>query len=164
MERGTHAHAHDDRNDRVLVWLNGELVPRDRAMVSVLDSGFILGDGIWEGLRLYNGVVPFLDRHLDRLFEGAAALDLEDGPIRLKSLSLEGAQMADVRFDVAQLSALEALDLAGVGLTERTLRQIASGPLARSLQSFTLNNPAKGTPVAAVFATATWPARSTPGR
>lgn len=72
----------DDRNERVLIWLNDGLVPRHQAVVSVFDSGFLMGDGIWEGLRVYGGRVAFLDEHLDRLFEGARALDLDIGRTR----------------------------------------------------------------------------------
>jgi branched-chain amino acid aminotransferase len=79
MSTGTHSYEDDPRNASVLIYVNGELVPRDGAMVSVFDSGFILGDGVWEGLRLHNGRFAFLDEHLARLFEGARALDLEIG-------------------------------------------------------------------------------------
>ena len=79
MGSGTHSYRQDQRNRDILVNINGELVPRDQAVVSVFDSGFVLGDGIWEGLRVHNGVIPFLDRHLQRLWEGAAALDLDLG-------------------------------------------------------------------------------------
>lgn len=75
----SHAHAHDPRNDSILVWLDGRLVPREAALVSVFDSGFLMGDGLWEGLRVHHGRVAFLDDHLDRLFEGARALDMELG-------------------------------------------------------------------------------------
>jgi len=79
MATGTHDYREDPRNETVLVYVNGELVPRSEATISVFDSGFILGDGVWEGLRLHNGKLAFLDRHLDRLFEGAKALDFEIG-------------------------------------------------------------------------------------
>ena len=79
MTTGTHEYREDPRNETVLVYVNGELAPRSEAKVSVFDSGFILGDGVWEGLRLHNGKLAFLDRHLDRLFEGAKALDLDIG-------------------------------------------------------------------------------------
>lgn len=82
MTQGPHAHVRDDRNAAVLVYVNGELLPRDRALISVFDSGFLMGDGVWEGLRLYNGRVPYLDQHLDRLFEGAKAIDIELGSTR----------------------------------------------------------------------------------
>jgi branched-chain amino acid aminotransferase len=79
MAHGTHDHGDDPRNADVLVWVNGDLLPRDRAVVSVFDSGFVLGDGIWEGLRVSGGHPAFLELHLDRLFEGAAALMLDVG-------------------------------------------------------------------------------------
>ncbi|HEY5419981.1 MAG TPA: aminotransferase class IV, partial [Marmoricola sp.] len=82
MAHGTHDHADDPRNAEVLVWVNGDLVPRDRAVVSVFDSGFVLGDGVWEGLRVSGGHPAFLDRHLDRLQEGARAILLDPGLTR----------------------------------------------------------------------------------
>ncbi len=82
MAHGTHDHADDPRNAGVLVWVNGDLVPRDRAVVSVFDSGFVLGDGVWEGLRVSGGHPAFLDRHLDRLEEGARAILLDLGMTR----------------------------------------------------------------------------------
>ncbi|NDR57498.1 D-amino acid aminotransferase [Aliiruegeria sabulilitoris] len=75
----THQAAEDARNETISIWLNGRVVPKAEAVVSVYDSGFMLGDGIWEGLRLYNGYWAFLDEHLDRLFEAALAVDLEIG-------------------------------------------------------------------------------------
>lgn len=69
----------DPANASLLIHLNGELIPRERAVVSVFDAGFVLGDGVWEGIRVYNRRAAFLDAHLDRLFEGAAALDLDPG-------------------------------------------------------------------------------------
>ncbi len=82
MSTGTHSYQDDPRNASVLVYVNGELMPRDQAMVSVFDSGFILGDGVWEGLRLHNGRLAFLDEHLARLFQGARALDMDVGMSR----------------------------------------------------------------------------------
>lgn len=67
----------DPRNEHVLVWMNGALVPREKATVSVLDAGFLLGDGLWESFRIKNGHPAFLDDHLDRLFEGLKSLDLD---------------------------------------------------------------------------------------
>jgi branched-chain amino acid aminotransferase len=75
----THQAEEDARNDAILIWVNGALKPRAEALVSVYDSGFMLGDGVWEGLRLYEGVWAFLDEHLDRLFEAAKAIDLDIG-------------------------------------------------------------------------------------
>lgn len=78
----THDAAPDDRNDNILIHVDGALVHRDKAMVSVYDSGFMLGDGVWEGLRLYDGHLPFLREHLDRLFEAALYIDLDIGRTR----------------------------------------------------------------------------------
>lgn len=72
----THQAAEDERNDNILIYVNGKIVPKNEAVVSVYDSGFMLGDGIWEGLRLYNGKWAFLDEHIDRLFEASIAIDL----------------------------------------------------------------------------------------
>src|SRR5579863_3741426 len=72
----------DSRNATVKVWVNGRLVPRDAAVVSVFDGGFIAGDGVWEGLRLIDDRLLFLDEHLDRLFAGARAIDLDVGMSR----------------------------------------------------------------------------------
>jgi branched-chain amino acid aminotransferase len=72
----------DPRNADILINVNGTLKPRAEAMVSVFDSGFMLGDGIWEGMRVHRGRIAFLDRHLDRLFEGAKALALDIGLTR----------------------------------------------------------------------------------
>jgi branched-chain amino acid aminotransferase len=75
----THDAADDARNESLLIYVNGALVPKAEATVSVYDSGFMLGDGVWEGLRLYAGRWAFLDDHLDRLFEAARAIDLDIG-------------------------------------------------------------------------------------
>lgn len=82
MAQGTHGFARDPRNADILIDVNGALVPRAQAMVSVFDAGFILGDGVWEGLRLHDGVIAFLEAHLDRLYEGAKAIDLDIGLAR----------------------------------------------------------------------------------
>jgi branched-chain amino acid aminotransferase len=74
--------AEDPRNADILVWINGALVPRAKAVVSVFDGGFIAGDGVWEGLRLHRGKWVFLSAHLDRLFAGAVAIELDLGRTR----------------------------------------------------------------------------------
>ena len=76
---GSQDYAVDRRNAKVLIYLNGEMVPRDEAKVSVFDAGFALGDGVWEGLRLHKGALLFLDAHLDRLYRGAKSIGLEIG-------------------------------------------------------------------------------------
>jgi branched-chain amino acid aminotransferase len=75
--KGTHEYQDDPRNASILIDINGELFSRDEARVSVFDSGFVLGDGVWEGLRVHHGKIAFLDRHLERLYDGARALDME---------------------------------------------------------------------------------------
>ena len=75
----THQADDDARNQDVLIYVNGTLKPRSEAVVSVYDSGFMLGDGVWEGLRLYNGTWAFIDEHLLRLREAAKAIDLDIG-------------------------------------------------------------------------------------
>ena len=79
MSNSTHSFEADPRNASILISINGELFPRDKEVVSVFDSGFILGDGIWEGMRVHGGTIPFLEQHLKRLWEGAKALDLDLG-------------------------------------------------------------------------------------
>jgi len=81
-QQTTHAAQEDARNEQILIWLNGRIVPKAEALVSVYDSGFMLGDGVWEGLRLYNGTWAFVREHLDRLFEAARAIDLDIGMTR----------------------------------------------------------------------------------
>ncbi len=75
----THQAEADARNDNILIYLNGDIVHRDEAKVSVYDSGFMLGDGIWEGLRLYDGKWAFLNEHMDRLFEASKTIDVDIG-------------------------------------------------------------------------------------
>jgi len=75
----THQAEEDARNDQILIYVDGKIVPKAEAVVSVYDSGFMLGDGVWEGLRLHNGTWAFADEHLDRLFEAAKAIDLDIG-------------------------------------------------------------------------------------
>ena len=72
----THRAEEDARNEAILIWVNDRIVPKAEAMVSVYDSGFMLGDGVWEGIRLYDGRWAFLDEHIDRLFDAAKAIDL----------------------------------------------------------------------------------------
>jgi len=76
---GTHDYEDDPRNADVLIYVNGALVPRAQAVVSVFDAGFVLGDGVWEGLRVSGGHPAFLEAHLTRLWEGAAAIALDIG-------------------------------------------------------------------------------------
>jgi len=79
---GSQDFAPDPRNESALIYLNGELVHRPDAKVSIFDGGFVLGDGVWEGIRLHKGVLLFEERHLDRLFDGARAIHLDVGMSR----------------------------------------------------------------------------------
>lgn len=82
MAHGTHDFVTDPRNESVLIYINGDYRARAEATVSVFDSGFVLGDGVWEGLRVVGGHPAFLDQHLDRLYEGAKAIMLDIGMSR----------------------------------------------------------------------------------
>jgi len=91
---GSQDYAPDPRNARIRVYLNGDLVPRDEAKVSIFDAGFALGDGVWEGLRLHKRRFMFLDAHLDRLFKGAQTIGLDIG---LDRAGVEAALRATVK-------------------------------------------------------------------
>ena len=77
MNHGTHNALEDSRNEEVLISINGELFPRNEAKISVFDSGYLVGDGVWEGLRLHHGVLVFWDEHMDRLWQGAKAIGMD---------------------------------------------------------------------------------------
>jgi len=83
----THQAAEDNRNDDILIYVDGKIVPKSKAVVSVFDSGFMLGDGVWEGLRLYHNKWAFLDEHMNRLFEAAKAIDLDIGMTKKQVVS-----------------------------------------------------------------------------
>ncbi len=95
---GSQDYAPDPRNAGVLVYVDGELVPRDQAKVSVFDAGFALGDGVWEGLRLHRGALLFLDAHLHRLFAGAHAIGLDIG--------MDRAAIADILWRTLRANAM----------------------------------------------------------
>lgn len=116
MALGTHDHADDPRNADIQIWVSGELVPRDKAVVSVFDSGFVLGDGVWEGLRVSGGHPAFLERHLDRLEEGARAIMLD--------LGMSRAEITDAIY--ATLAANEMTD--GVHVRLMVTRGVKSTP------------------------------------
>ncbi len=99
--RGTHVAVPDDRNASVLIYVNGAFVPRDVASVSVFDSAFLVGDGVWEGLRLHDGTYAFLDRHLDRLFASAKGVHLDIGKTReeLTEILYETARINEMTTD-----------------------------------------------------------------
>jgi branched-chain amino acid aminotransferase len=84
----------DPRNESVQVYVNGEFFARNQARVSVFDSGFVLGDGVWEGLRLLHGKLISLSAHMDRLFEGARSIDLDIGMSRAELVAALHATLA----------------------------------------------------------------------
>jgi branched-chain amino acid aminotransferase len=99
---GTHEAVPDARNEDVLIYINGELYPREEAKISVFDSGYLVGDGVWEGIRLHDGRFAFLDEHLDRLFAGAKAIGLRVGKTRkeLTAALRETVDRNNMRTDV----------------------------------------------------------------
>jgi branched-chain amino acid aminotransferase len=99
MARGTHESVPDSRNETVLVYLDGDFVPRDRATVSVFDSAFLVGDGVWEGFRLHHGEFVHLDRHLDRLFATARGVHLDIGKTR--------EEIVDIIRETARVNGME---------------------------------------------------------
>jgi branched-chain amino acid aminotransferase len=115
---GTHSYHDDPRNAGVLINVNGALVPRPEAVVSVFDSGFMLGDGVWEGLRLHCGKFAFLEAHLDRLYEGAKAIMMDVGLSRA-----ELTQRLDATFDANAMR-----DQQGVHIRLMVTRGIRSTP------------------------------------
>src|ERR687890_1902659 len=82
LARGTHEALPDGRNEGIFVYINGKFYRREEAKISVFDSGFLIGDGVWEGIRLHDGEFAFLDLHLDRLLEGAKTIGLDVGMTR----------------------------------------------------------------------------------
>ncbi|WP_426165917.1 aminotransferase class IV [Sandarakinorhabdus sp. DWP1-3-1] len=116
MAQGTHDFTPDPRNASILINVNGTLTPRAEAMVSVFDSGFMLGDGVWEGLRVHAGRIAFLDQHLDRLWEGAKAIFMDLGVTR--------AEMEQRLYDT-----IDANDMgAGCHIRLMTTRGVRSTP------------------------------------
>ncbi len=77
MQNNTHSYIHDERNKNIKIYINGKIHNRKNAKISVFDSGFLLGDGVWEGIRLHNGKLCFLNEHLNRLYDGAKKLSIK---------------------------------------------------------------------------------------
>ena len=77
MQNNTHSYIQDERNQHIKIYINGEIHERSNAKISVFDSGFLLGDGVWEGIRLHNGKLCFLNEHLSRLYDGAKQIDIK---------------------------------------------------------------------------------------
>lgn len=96
----THDYYEDPRNDDVKIYINGEFFDRNEAKVSVLDSGFLLGDGVWEGIRLNNGALLHIEKHLDRLFSGANSLAL--------SIHLSREEIKEVIFKTLEINKMSS--------------------------------------------------------
>jgi branched-chain amino acid aminotransferase len=92
---GSQDFAPDPRNANLKVWLNGKFAPKDQASVSIFDAGFVLGDGVWEGLRQHKGALLFLDAHLDRLYAGARDIALDLGLSREEMTAALEATLAE---------------------------------------------------------------------
>jgi branched-chain amino acid aminotransferase len=116
MAQGTHDHQLDPRNENMLINIDGELFPRQEAKVSVFDSGYILGDGVWEGLRLHKGRILFAREHMKRLYEGAKALDMD--------MELAPGEMLERVYETCRANAMES----GVHIRLMVTRGIKSTP------------------------------------
>jgi branched-chain amino acid aminotransferase len=99
MGGGTHAFQQDDRNQNIKIYVNGEIFPRDQAKVSVFDSGFLLGDGMWESFRLHKGKLAFVKEHMQRLHENAKALDID--------LSMSDQEIVDAIYATTRANNME---------------------------------------------------------
>ena len=88
MAKGTHSYIQDQRNENIIIYINGEFFPRKEAKISVFDSGFLLGDGVWEGIRLYNKRLCLIDEHLERLYRGAEKLKIGLGKSKEELIAL----------------------------------------------------------------------------
>ena len=89
----THDYEIDVRNENIMIYINGQFFHRSDAKVSVMDSGYLLGDGVWEGIRLYNGSLIHIDKHIDRLYNGAKAIEMD---IQLSKKDMHSAIRATI--------------------------------------------------------------------
>ncbi len=98
----THKYKADNRNDKILIYVNGEIVPRKDAKVSVFDSGFLLGDGVWEGIRYHNKQLVHKNEHFSRLFESAAAIGMDIGKteVELEEIILQTLDANKMKSDI----------------------------------------------------------------
>ena len=102
MTKGTHSYIEDGRNEHIKIYVNGNTHSRNKAVISVFDSGFLLGDGVWEGIRLLNGHLVFIKEHLDRLYHGAKKLAIEIGhtPAELTEIIFNTLKVNNMESDV----------------------------------------------------------------
>ena len=101
-KKGTHSYLEDPRNESIHIYVNGKIVPRQEATISVFDSGFLLGDGVWEGIRLHNGNLCFQEEHINRLFHGAEQLKIDIGysPDELVQIVLDTLDANEMKTDI----------------------------------------------------------------
>ena len=126
-DRGTHDYVEDLRNLEILVYINGKFYPRQDASISVFDSGYLLGDGVWEGIRFHNGKFLFLDAHLERLFWGASQIDMDIG----KTIE----EITEILYDTVKQNKMDS----GVHVRLIVSRGIKSTPYQDP--SFTISEP-----------------------
>ena len=126
-DRGTHDFVEDLRNLEILVYINGKFYPRQDASISVFDSGYLLGDGVWEGIRFHNGNFLFLGPHLERLFWGASQIDMDIG----KTIE----EITEILYDTVKQNKMET----GVHIRLIVSRGIKSTPYQDP--SFTISEP-----------------------
>jgi branched-chain amino acid aminotransferase len=120
MAQSIHEFHDDPRNADIRIWVNGALKHRNDAVVSVFDSGFVLGDGVWEGLRVVGGHPAFLDAHFDRLWEGAKAIALDIGLTR--------AQLTQAVYDTLAANGMTGAQGTGVHLRLMVTRGVKRTP------------------------------------
>jgi branched-chain amino acid aminotransferase len=141
LTRSTHDVLPDPRNDQVLVYINGRLKPRAEAVVSVFDSAFLVGDGIWEGIRLHRGTFLFLDRHLDRLFQGMKAVGLPP-PMTRAQFRAEMEQLVEANGMVTDVH-IRLMVTRGIKRTpSQDPRLVCSGPTVVMIGEHKLPDPA----------------------
>ena len=126
-KRGTHDYVEDVRNLEILIYINGKFYPRQDASISVFDSGYLLGDGVWEGIRFHNGKFLFLDQHLERLFWGASKIDMDIG----KTID----EITEILYETVKFNNMES----GVHVRLIVSRGIKSTPYQDP--SFTISEP-----------------------
>jgi len=126
-KRGTHDYVEDIRNSEILIYINGKFYPRQDALISVFDSGFLLGDGVWEGIRFHNGKFLFLEQHLERLFWGASQIDMNIG----KTID----EITSILYETTKFNKMES----GVHVRLIVSRGVKSTPY--QAPSFTVSDP-----------------------
>jgi len=100
MQNNTHSYIHDERNKNIKIYINGKIHDRSNAKISVFDSGFLLGDGVWEGIRLHNRQLCFLNEHLNRLYDGAKKIKI--------TIPYSNEELAQIIYDLIKKNKMES--------------------------------------------------------